>query len=114
MNHDTTWKRRLTSLLVALAFVATAMPVFGGVREAAAVAAGDISIDFVAAGPGTYKHDTGDAKSAGLGDYDGRVISKTNGVVESLEGGDFACGDIVKFYDAITVDNSPSGGPSSV
>ena len=59
---------------------------------------GDISIDFVAAGPFSYDRTTGIG-----GQYDGRIIDKNTGVVESLEGGDFNCGDIVVFFDAITV-----------
>jgi hypothetical protein len=65
-------------------------------------AGGDFSLDFVAAGPFTYSH-LDDAVSSG-GQYGSRVISKTSGVVESLEGGDFKCGDWVIFLTAITVD----------
>src|SRR5688500_14808141 len=49
---------------------------------------GDFSLDFVASAPFTYDHSTGG------GAFDDRTIGKTNDVVESLEGGDFACGDI--------------------
>src|SRR6266508_1683937 len=64
---------------------------------------GDISIDFVAAGPFSYDRTTGVG-----GQYDGRIISKTTGVVESLEGGDLNCGDIIVFFDAVTVKASAS------
>ncbi|MBC6988655.1 T9SS type A sorting domain-containing protein [Hymenobacter sp. BT491] len=58
---------------------------------------GDFSLDFVAAGPGTYNHATGG------GAYDNRTIGKTEDVVESLEGGDFSCGDIVTYFTKVTV-----------
>jgi uncharacterized repeat protein (TIGR01451 family) len=69
--------------------------------------AGAISLDFIAAGPYSYDHTTG----AG-GAYDNRTIDKTTGVVESLEGGDFKCGDRVVFFTAITVD--PGAGSGAV
>ncbi len=65
---------------------------------------GDISLDFVAAGPFTYNHDTGVG-----GAYNNRTISKTTGVVESLEGGDFECGDLVVFFTQVVVDNGATG-----
>ncbi len=63
----------------------------------------NISVDFVAAGPKTYNHSTGTG-SGNLPWYDSRNISKTSGVVESLEGGDFKCGDLVVFFTKIVVD----------
>lgn len=74
---------------------------------ASALDAGGISLDFIAAGPFTYNHVTG----AG-GAYDDRTISKNNGVVESLEGGDFKCGDRVVFFTAITAE--PGSGSGSI
>jgi uncharacterized repeat protein (TIGR01451 family) len=68
-------------------------------------AAGDFSIDWIAAEPSTYDHATGIG-----GEYDGRIIG-TN-VVESLEGGSFQCGDLVEFFAAITVDSGASGTQS--
>lgn len=63
-------------------------------------ASGDFSIDFVAAAPYSYNHLTGG------GAYDDRTIGTTTGdVVESLEGADFACGDIVTYLAAVTVDD---------
>jgi uncharacterized repeat protein (TIGR01451 family) len=70
----------------------------------AAASSGEVSLDFVAAGPFTYDHETGVG-----GEYDGRNISKTNGVVESLEGGDFACGDRVVFFTEIDADADLAG-----
>ncbi|HET6575954.1 MAG TPA: matrixin family metalloprotease [Fimbriiglobus sp.] len=61
-------------------------------------AGGDFSLDFTAAAPFTYSHATGG------GAFDDRTIGKTNDVVESLEGGDFACGDIVTYLVEITVE----------
>ena len=63
---------------------------------------GDVSLDFVAAGPFTYDHSTGLGTHPQFG-YDNRNISKTNGVVESLEGGDFECGDLVTFFVQVRV-----------
>jgi uncharacterized repeat protein (TIGR01451 family) len=63
---------------------------------------GDIGLDFVAAGPLTYNHATGLGSPPQFG-YDNRTISKTNGVVESLEGGDFACDDLVTFFVQVEV-----------
>src|SRR5262245_29448106 len=53
---------------------------------------GDFSLDFVAAAPFTYDHTTGG------GAYDDRTIGKDKDVVESLEGGDFRCGDFVTHF----------------
>ncbi|MEX0983448.1 MAG: CARDB domain-containing protein [Actinomycetota bacterium] len=78
-----------------------------GVNAAAALDAGDITLDSIAAGPGTYNHATGVG-----GAYNDRTISKQTGVVESLEGEDFACGDLVVFFTAITVD--PGSGEGAV
>ena len=71
------------------------------------VEASDIAIDWIAAGPFTYDHSTLAGTGPGLPAYDGRVISETKGVVESLEGGDFACNDKVLFFAAITVLDDP-------
>src|SRR6185295_15823096 len=64
---------------------------------------GDFSLDFVASAPFTYNHATGG------GAFDDRTIGKTNDVVESLEGGDFKCGDIVSYLVQISVDNGAVG-----
>ena len=57
------------------------------------------SIDWIAANPYSYNHLTGG------GAYDFRNIGLDADVVESLEGGDFACGDIVTYLAEITIDN---------
>ena len=76
-----------------------------GPQAAAALDAGDVDLDHIAAGPFTYNHTTGVG-----GAYDDRTISKSDGVVESLEGGDFACGDLVVFFTAITVGGTDGEG----
>jgi uncharacterized repeat protein (TIGR01451 family) len=75
---------------------------------AAGLDGGDISLDFVAAGPFTYNHATGLGSPPQFG-YDNRTISKTNGVVESLEGGDFECGDLVTFFVQVAVAGDAAG-----
>ena len=62
-----------------------------------------------AAGPFTYDHSTGLGSPPQFG-YDNRNISKTNGVVESLEGGDFACDDLVTFFVQVVIDNGADSG----
>jgi uncharacterized repeat protein (TIGR01451 family) len=84
------------------ALAAPAAPPAGGLEG------GDISLDFVAAGPFTYNHVTGLGSPPQFG-YDNRTISKTNGVVESLEGGDFECGDLVTFFVAVEVAGDAAG-----
>ena len=46
---------------------------------------GDFSLDFTAAAPLTYDHTTGG------GAYNERDVGRDKDIVESLEGGDFAC-----------------------
>src|SRR5688572_21889315 len=64
---------------------------------------GDFSLDFVAAAPFTYDHATGG------GAFDDRTIGKEDDVVEQLEGGDFACGDIVTYLVEVSVDEGATG-----
>ena len=84
------------------ALAAPAAPPAGGLDG------GDIGLDFVAAGPFTYNHTTGLGSPPQFG-YDNRTISKTNGVVESLEGGDFECGDLVTFFVQVEVAGDAAG-----
>lgn len=65
--------------------------------QSAAADGGDFKLDFIAAAPFTYDHATGG------GAFDDRTIGKANDVVESLEGGDFACGDLVTHFVQIPV-----------
>jgi hypothetical protein len=69
----------------------------------AIAAGGDFSLDFTAAAPFTYDHTTGG------GAFDDRTIGKNKDVVESLEGGDFACGELVSFLTQIQVDAGATG-----
>ncbi len=91
-----TKRRALVIPLVTLVI----MTALAAIAPAAHADGGDFSLDFIAAGPFTYNHDTGVG-----GEYADRTISKTEGVVESLEGGDFECGDKVVYFTQITVAN---------
>ena len=71
--------------------------------QRAFAAGGDFSLDFTAAAPFTYDHSTGG------GAYDNRDVGKNKDIVESLEGGDFACGDLVSFLTQIQVDAGATG-----
>lgn len=95
MRHRTA-PRTMVMLFIALTVIVQA-GVFG-----AFASGGDFSLDFIAAEPGTYNHDTGVG-----GVYGTRQIGDE--VVESLEGGDFACGDKVVFFTEITTDAGASG-----
>ena len=85
--------------------VALAAPI--GVQQVG-LAGGDVSLDFVAAGPFTYNHTTGLGTNPPFG-FNSRTISKNNGVVESLESGDFQCNDLVTFFTQIVVDDGAAG-----
>src|ERR687892_1692457 len=93
-------RRALVIPLITLVIMTT----LAAMAPAAFADGGDFSLDFVAAGPFTYDHDTGVG-----GEFADRTISKTDGVVESLEGGDFECGDKVVYFTEITVDAGASG-----
>ncbi len=72
-----------------LAVFLVAMTVLVVVPPRAAADGGDFSLDFIAAEPYSYDH------AVGGGAYDDRTIGVD--VVESLEGGDFVCGDTVTY-----------------
>src|SRR3972149_2868683 len=61
---------------------------------ASANSPGDFSLDFVASAPSTYDH------VVGGGAYDDRI--KNFDVVESLEAGDFQCGEIGTYLLPLT------------
>jgi len=63
---------------------------------------GDFSIDFAAAAPFSYSHLTGG------GAFDDGTIGTHADVVESLQGGDFRCGDLVTYLVRITVNDTDS------
>jgi hypothetical protein len=72
-------------------------------------APGDFTtVDLTAAAPLTYDHDTGG------GAYDQRDVGRDLDIVESLEGGDFACGDFATFLTRITVKQGAFNGPQTV
>jgi uncharacterized repeat protein (TIGR01451 family) len=77
--------------------------------EAATIEGGDVNLDFVAAGPFTYNHATGLGTYPDFG-YNDRTIDKDSGVVESLEGGDFKCGDLVTFFVEVEVEEGAGTG----
>ncbi len=81
----------------------------GGILSHGGIHGGDVNLDFVAAGPFTYDHDTGLGDRPEFG-YDNRNISKTNGVVESLEGGDFECDDLVTFFVEVEIEDGAGSG----
>src|SRR5262245_41233183 len=86
-------KRLMSQTLLAgmLSMALVGQPLLAG--KAFAVG-GDFSLDFTASAPETYDHLTGG------GAYDD---GKLKDVVESLEGGDFACDDFVTFLTQIVV-----------
>jgi hypothetical protein len=71
-------------------------------------AGGDFSADFTAAAPLTYNHDTGG------GAYDDRTVGRDLDIVESLEGGDFECGDLVTFLTQIRVNGGAFNGAQTI
>ena len=85
---------------------AAAAPLLGS--QSAFAAGGDFSLDFTAAAPLTYDHLTGG------GTYDTRQVGRDKDIVESLEGGDFACGDTVSFLTQIRVDAGASLTPQTI
>lgn len=93
MNYPSSTVRRLRAALIAALGLSSA-PAFA--------LGGDFNgVDFAASAPKTYNHDTGG------GAFDFGAIGKTNDVVESLEGGDFACGDIVTYLVAFNMATAP-------
>ena len=90
--------------LVVTVITMVIMAALSAMAPAAFADGGDFSTDFIAAGPFTYDHDTGVG-----GEFGDRHISKTDGVVESLEGGDFECGDKVVYFAEVTVEADAVG-----
>lgn len=72
----------------------------------ALAAGGDFSLDFTAAAPLTYNHSTGG------GAYNDRTVGRDQDIVESLEGGDFSCGDTVTFLTQVRVAAAAAGAQS--
>jgi hypothetical protein len=61
-----------------------------------------VSLDFVASAPLTYDHTTGG------GAFDDRTVGRADDIVESLEGGDFQCGEVASFLLEIDLDGTQS------
>jgi hypothetical protein len=92
------FKKRLisqTMLAMMLSMALVGQPLLTG---RALAAGGDFSLDFTAAAPLTYNHATGG------GAYNDRTVGRDKDIVESLEGGDFACGDLVTLLTQIGVE----------
>ncbi len=89
----------------ALVLSVVAAPHLGshGSAPAAQASGGDFSLDFVASAPLTYNHTTGG------GVFDDRTIGTNGDVVESLEAGSFACGDVVTYLVQVVVDSGAVG-----
>ncbi|MCL1051000.1 hypothetical protein L2755_15390 [Shewanella abyssi] len=85
-------RKRLTPLIIALFL-------FFPINSVHAVG-GDFSLDFTASAPLSYDHNTGG------GAYNDRTVGRDKDIVESLEGGDYACGDTVSFLTLVSVDSS--------
>jgi len=83
--------------------LALSLAVLFTVRQTGAASGGDFSMDFTAAAPFSYNHDTGG------GAYNDRTVGRFDDIVESLEGGDFACNDTVTFLTQIKVDSGAVG-----
>src|SRR5215475_886879 len=98
-------KRLLSQTLLAgmLSMTLVGQPLLTG---KAIAAGGDFSLDFVASAPLTYNHLTGG------GAFDDGTIGRNKDVVESLEGGDFACGDWVTHLTQIKVASGAAGSQS--
>jgi hypothetical protein len=78
------------------------------VARMANAAPGDFSFDLTAAAPLTYDHTTGG------GAYNDRTIGIDKDVVESLEGGNFACNDIVTYLTQIRTSASAFAGEQTI
>ena len=87
--------------LVFATTLAFSMAVLFSLGQAGYADGGNFSMDFTAAEPSSYNHSTGG------GSYNFRNVNTD--IVESLEGGDFACGDTVTFLTQITVDAGATG-----
>lgn len=92
-------RRRVGFLMIAIAVL---MASFVVVAPRVQADGGDFTLDFVAAAPGTYNHGTGG------GAFDDRTVGVNNDIVESLEGGDFTCGDTVTYLLRIGNTATPS------
>ncbi len=95
--------RRTLRVTLAVFVVYATLP--GGLTSApwALADGGDYSLDFTAAAPLTYDHNVGG------GAFNDRTVGRSADIVESLEGGDFTCGEIISYLTQITVDDLSVG-----
>jgi hypothetical protein len=91
------FKKITTSRTMVAALLGTALIAQPVLSQRVFAAGGDFSSDFTAAAPLTYNHVTGG------GAYDDRTVGRDLDIVESLEGGDFACENLVTFLTQIRV-----------
>jgi hypothetical protein len=102
------------AIVAALMFATIIAPVTGRLSGPDAHAdGGDFSLDLVAAAPDSYIHQgagEGNEISASSLQYDSRSVGEA--IVESLEVGDFSCGDIIVFFTEVTVDSGATGTQS--
>ncbi|RZN32070.1 MAG: hypothetical protein EF813_12005 [Methanosarcinales archaeon] len=98
-NTDQGHKQRKSGVTLAILLILSVLVALLVTTSGVSADNGDFSIDFAAAAPQSYDHRTGG------GAFDDRTIGVGNDVVESLEGGDFSCGDIVTYFVEVTVDD---------
>jgi len=94
--------RRLT-VLIPLAVTAALLPAVALTAPAQA-ASGDFSLNLAAAAPYSYDH------LQGGGAFDDATKGTNADVVESLEAGDFSCGDTVTYLTQVTVADTARAG----
>jgi hypothetical protein len=83
--------------ILAAGTLAVGMAAIGTMGQIGQASGGDFSLDFTAAAPFTYNHLTGG------GSYNDRTVGKFDDIVESLEGGDYFCSDVVTYLTQIKV-----------
>ena len=95
------WQFNLPTSFIAI-YRATATGLTSGATAETTFAdpANYVSLDFVAAAPGSYP------RPAGGGAFNDRTVGDDKDIVESLEGGDFACNDTVTFLLQIKLDGT--------
>lgn len=94
---------RQSSVLVVLAVAAALLPA-AALTAPAQAASGDFSLNFLAAAPYSYDH------LQGGGAFDDATKGTHADVVESLEAGDFSCGDVVTYLTQVTVADTAQAG----
>lgn len=101
--HQRLRRPGMRSVLSLIFSVMLCMTIALPAMQVASADGGDFgNIDFTAAAPSTYNHNTGG------GAYNDGTIGDTNDVVEELEGGGFACGDTITYLTYIPVEAETS------